>query len=78
MSSLITHEEFKAHKKKPVFLSCVPYAGDDDFKVHAKPLKKSNNPKSISLDEAHDLRLLKNLEATDVVEIGGVYYKLEN
>ena len=38
---------------------------------------KTGNPKQLSLDEARDLRLLKNLEATNVVEIGGVYYKLE-
>ena len=50
---------------------------DNDYKVHAKRLMKKDNPKQISLDEARDLRLLKNLEATDVVEIGGVYYKLE-
>jgi len=77
MSSLITFEEFKAHKEEPVFLSNVPLeVHDEDYKVHAKRLKKSGNPKQTSLDEARDLRLLKNLEATDVVEIGGVYYKL--
>jgi hypothetical protein len=77
MSSLITHEEFKAHKAEPVFLSTVPYDVDNDFKIHAKPLKKSGNVKSMSMDEARDIRLLKNLEATDVVEIGGKFYKLE-
>ena len=77
MSSLITFEEFKAHKEEPVFLSNVKLdVHDNDYKVHAKRLMKKDNPKQISLDEARDLRLLKNLEATDVVEIGGVYYKL--
>jgi hypothetical protein len=76
MSSLVTYEEFKAHKEEPVFISTVPYDVDDDFKVHPKRLMKKDNPKPTSLDEARDLRLLKNLEATDVVEIGGVYYKL--
>ena len=78
MSSLVTYEEFKAHKEEPVFLSNVKLeVQDNDYKVHAKRLMKTGNPKKLSLDEARDLRLLKNLEATNVVEIGGVYYKLE-
>jgi len=78
MSSLVTYEEFKAHKEEPVFLSNVKLeVHDNDYKVHAKRLMKTGNPKKLSLDEARDLRLLKNLEATNVVEIGGVYYKLE-
>ena len=78
MSSLVTYEEFKAHKAEPVFLSNVPLEViDEDYKVHPKRLMKKDNPKPTSLNEARDLRLLKNLEATDVVEIGGTYYKLE-
>ena len=77
MSNLITQEEFKAHKEEPVFLSNVPLeVFDEDYKVHPKRLMKSGNPKHTSMDEAQDIRLLKLLEATDVVEIGGKFYKL--
>jgi hypothetical protein len=77
MSNLITQEEFKAHKAEPMFLSNVPLeVFDEDCKVHPKPLKRSGNHRHTSMDEAQDICLLKLLEATDVVEIGGKFYKL--
>ena len=77
MSNLVSHEEFVAHKTEPIMLSNVSLeVHDEDYKVRPKRLMKSGNYRHTSLDEAQDIRLLKLLAATDMVEIGGKFYKL--